>query len=313
MSAIDSALLNLAARNIAHQVASAPGRPTLVVCSKDKEQLARMIAREIETGGGECHVLRLGRQIDLARRPLRALVRETAREGALVLLLAPEHASFLFDVVGRPDHGLKVPPERLLCDWLIRPASLLRTYAIDLQELQGFRRALLSSLAGAQRIRIVSEAGTDISLHPRSWQASHGEVFTAPDESYTNGLIYVDGCAYGGPPVTPFALRVENGRVTNLDELDASDEQQRRVKKDLTRDTGASVLAELGIGTNLGARWDEYIMEAEQARGTCHLGFGHNVAYGGRNASTYHFDLVIRRPTVEVDDRRICHAGNFDF
>ncbi len=234
-----------------------------------------------------------------------------AEEGILVLLLQPQHAPFLFQIVGRPDRGLKIPAEHFITDWLMRPASVVRTYGIDMDEMRQFRQDLLAALHGAQQIRILSVAGTDISLCPRDWRVSHGELFTAPEEALTNGIIHVDGCAYGGPPAIPFTLRVRDGRVTNLDELDASDEQQRWVQKGMTRDEGANVLAEFGIGANPGAKWDEDLMEAEQARGTCHFGFGHNIAYGGQNVSSYHFDLVIRYPTIEVDGRRICHAGRY--
>ena len=53
----------------------------------------------------------------------------------LVFLLQPEHAPFLFETVGRPDVGLTLRAGHLFCDWLIRPESLIRTYAIDVQEL----------------------------------------------------------------------------------------------------------------------------------------------------------------------------------
>ena len=52
-------------------------------------------------------------------------------------------------------------------------------------------------------------------------------------------------------------------------------------------------------------------MESEQARGTCHFGFGHNIEYGGQNASSYHFDLVVRRPTIASDGVAICRDGQF--
>ena len=147
--------LALAARNIA-QMSEHVGYATLIICSPEKHPLAQAVARELEARQIECHLLRLGHKIDLANTPLRTLAQHMAEGGMLVLLLQPEHAPFLFDVAGRPDHGLKVPPGRLFCDWLIRPASLLRTYAIDLQELQGFRQALLSALDGARQMRIVS-------------------------------------------------------------------------------------------------------------------------------------------------------------
>jgi len=111
----------------------------------------------------------------------------------------------------------------------------------------------------------------------------------------------VDGCAYSGPPKKPFRLVVEDGRVVNLAELDKEDDQQAMVLTDLTRDENAAILAEFGVGINAGAVPYADAMEAEQARGTCHFGFGHNLEYGGNNSSVYHFDLVVRNPIIQVE------------
>jgi leucyl aminopeptidase (aminopeptidase T) len=226
-------------------------------------------------------------------------------------LSAPARARpFLFETVGRPDVGFTLPEAHIFCDWLIRLESLVRTYAIDLEELRRFRQGILAALSGAQEMHVTSAGGTDITLHPRHWHATDGEVFTAPVEDGTHGDIWVDGCAYGGPPRAPFLLEVREGRVVNLDDL-GEDEQQRWVHKDLTRDANARVLAELGIGIHPDAQWDQDLMESEQARGTCHFGFGHNRAFGGGNESSYHFDLVVRAPSIEVDGEAICTAGRY--
>ena len=251
----------------------------------------------------------MGNELGRATGRLRELIRSVAEDWGLVILLQPEHASFLFDTVGRPDRGLRIPSDHLFCDWLISPAGLIRTHGIDMDELHRFRHALVSKISGAGEMRITTENGTDVTLKPRSWNLMTGEVFTAPVEDYSSGTICVDGSAYYGPPAIPFVLRVENGRVVNLSELSEDDKQQRCVRNDLTRDEDSNVLAELGIGINPGARWDEDAMESEQARGTCHFGFGHNIEYGGQNASSYHFDLVVQKPSIEVDGACICRAG----
>ena len=50
-------------------------------------------------------------------------------------------------------------------------------------------------------------------------------------------------------------------------------------------------------------------MESEQARGTCHFGFGMNLNYGGKIKSKKHFDLVILNPTIIVNQKLICADG----
>ena len=151
-------------------------------------------------------------------------------------------------------------------------------------------------------------------MTPRFWKESEGEICTAPIEDESNGIVIVDGCAYWGPPQKPFKLNISNGRVVNIESLDQQDRQQNFVYKDLTRDDHSNVLAELGIGINPGAEWDEELMESEQARGTCHFGFGRNLQFeGGQNESSYHFDLVIQKPTIDVDGVMICINGHYQF
>ena len=50
-------------------------------------------------------------------------------------------------------------------------------------------------------------------------------------------------------------------------------------------------------------------MESEQARGTCHFGFGNNLMYCWQNRSSIHFDLVICNPTIEAGGKILCKAG----
>ena len=305
-SGFDKKVLELAAKNIAQEIGDPPAKSVLIICTTDKHDIAEAVVDELEKGNLECHLLQLGSKLDSSADRLRSLVSDIAGTWGIGMFLQPAYAPFLFETVGSPFDGLHILSDHLFCDWLIRPASLVRIYGVDMDELRRFRRSLLAELATARRIRVTTEKGTDVTIEPRSWTVSNGEVFTAPVEERSSGTIHIDACAYGGPPAIPFTLRVENGRVINVSELIETDKQQGWVRRDMTRDENANVLAELGIGISLGARWDEDMMESEQARGTCHFGFGHNIFAGGQNTSSYHFDLVILKPTVEVDGKCIC-------
>ncbi len=299
----------LAAWNIVQSIGDPPGGGALVISSSDKLPLAEAIFAQLEARGIEHHLLVLGSRLTLAGPKIEKLIQDAAGRWGLILLIQPQHASFLYNTVGRPDMGLKIPAEHFFCDWLASMDSLVRIFGIEMDELYRFGQALLAALTCAESIRITTKKGTDIRMTPRHWIETHGEVFTAPVEGQASGTIYVDGSAYSGPPDRPFLLRIENGRIANPEDLDQTDPQQRMVHEDACRDDPASVLAELGLGINPGALVDTEVMEAEQARGTCHFGFGHNLAYGGQNRSSCHFDLVIRHPTIEVDDRYICRSG----
>ncbi|MFC1614685.1 aminopeptidase, partial [Gemmatimonadota bacterium] len=285
----------------------------LIFYCEGKDDIAQKIGEEFEKKEVECHLLRVGKKLNSGSKHFRALLEELSGSWGLVFLLHPVHAPFLFETVGRPDYGIKLSSEHFFCDWLIRPGSLIRTYGLDLDELHLFRQKLLSQLKNAKKIRISTNSGTDITLSPRYWNINDGEVFTAPVENSTNGIILVDGCAYGGPPREPFSLKIRNGEVVNLTELNENDKQQNYVLKDLNRDENARVLAELGIGINPGASQDADIIESEQARGTCHFGFGHNIGFGGQNNSSSHIDYVILDLSIEIDGKLICRAGDYLF
>jgi hypothetical protein len=309
--------LTLAATNIAAKVGDPPAGSVLVVASPPKTHIAEAVAdrlqRHIET-----HLLHLERNITAAQRWFPQALQDLASEGwGLVLLCSPIHAELLFRAVGRPDKGLRIDATYLFCDWLIRPQSLVRTYAIDMGELRSFREALLRRLEGATALRVTSAAGTDIRLTPRHWESTDGEVFTAPVETETEGRVVVDGCIYDELPKEPPTLVIHRGQVTTLDTLDTS-QQQRWLYNDLTHDENSAIVAEFGLGINPGARWDADLMEAEQARGTCHVGFGHNLPFGGANRSTMHVDVVLQRPTITIEGNVgsgtvLCRDGIYQF
>lgn len=264
---IEPRSLTLVANNIADRIGLPPSGNALIIYSPAKEVLAGAILREIENRRIACSMIRLGSFSGPGPAPLRDMVRTLAGDTGLVFLTTPEHMEFLSETIGRPDRGIKVPLEHLSADFCIGMAGFVRTFAVDVSELKAFRERLLVSLGAARRIRVTAPAGTDITFTPRTWNWTHGEVFTAPVEGVAQGIIVVDGCAYSGPPEKPFRLVVENGRVVNLDELDKYDDRQAMVFKDLTSDENARVFAEFGIGISPGALPDSEAMEAEQARG----------------------------------------------
>ncbi|HWI62752.1 MAG TPA: hypothetical protein VNT75_12980 [Symbiobacteriaceae bacterium] len=296
-------MLERAAENIARCVGTPASGTVTLLQSPGRAVIGGAVAAALNRRNIEVHtVLVANGDADVVKRTLERV------EGTsgYVILLEHSFAPTVFDVLGRPDQGLKHDCRHLFCDWFLSPAGLLRTYAVDWDEQERFRARLLNALAGAQKIRVTTAAGTDITLSPRHWNSAWGEVWTAPVEFVSNGTIVVDGSVYFALTKQPFTLEIRDGRVANLHELDQSDPQQQMLWNDLTCDGQAAVLAELGIGVNLGADPRSDLMEAEQARGTCHFGFGNNVPYGGRNVSRFHGDIGVLAPTIEVDGRVIC-------
>lgn len=297
-----------AAGNIARSIGIPASRSVTVLYSPSKAFIANAVTAEL-------------RKLDLQVRDMLAvegdesigdlvtrILRRIEGTSGYIVLLDTSLTAIVFEVLGRPDQGIKLGSDHLFCDWFIGLAGLIRTYAVDVREQERFRSRLLAALSG-RSIRVTTRRGTDITIVQRHWTSSWGEVYTAPLEGVANGTIVIDGCLYYGPAQEPIRLQIRDGRVASLEELNQSDPQQKMLWQDLTCDGTAPVLAEVGIGISLGADRNADIMEAEQARGTCHFGFGNNVPYGGRNISSFHGDVGVMDPTIEVDGKVICSNG----
>jgi leucyl aminopeptidase (aminopeptidase T) len=301
-----------AARTIVQRIGHPKSQTVHVLFTPDKENLAAILIEELRQHGLAGQSMRVSGTAGLDTTAVAEILRCADGHAGYIVLLSYQYAGAVFTGLGRPDRGLKKHGKHLFCDWFIPTPALIRTHAIDVEEHDAFRRKLLRAVSGASCVQITTRRGTDLMVLPRRWNQDWGEMFTAPIEGLAEGTVVVDGAVYGGPAKTPFTLRLKAGRIANLAQLDREDEQQRTLHSDLTRDSQASVLAELGLGINTGADRGGSIMEAEQARGTCHVGFGHNLAYGGQNASAFHGDVVLMQPSIVADGRVICRDGVYE-
>ena len=298
----------LAARNIFEQLDVKSGSKLVLVNSAGKAKIAGYIKAESRT-----------RNISLTQfspdtgqdslNILASLIQDKSGDYFFIFLIDPSDARFLFQYAGRPDMGLKIPEDRLFCDWLISEEQFVRLNSCDIDENTRYQKHLRTQLNTVDTIFISTESGTNIRFVARNWIIDRGEIFCTPIETETNGLIVVDGCAYYGPPLRPVKLNIRNGRVVNIDDLSEEDEQEKWIRNDLTTDDNASILAEVGIGTNKKALWKSDLMESEQSRGTCHFGFGMNLNYGGRIESKKHFDLVVLNPTIMINGTLVYENG----
>jgi hypothetical protein len=292
------------------------GQPILIVASSSKRVLAEEIARQALVQKLSPDLLLLPADSKLDSALIEERVHKAIKLSGMVWLIDEKDNGLLFSIVGRPDQGIKIPTEHFFCDWLADISSTIRTQAVDPEETESFRLHLYEKLRNAKRITITTPAGTRITIEPRAWNTLSGdtnEIFTAPVERIAEGQIVVDGSAYWGPPAHPIILKIQAGKIANIADLDRTDKQQMWMSRDLTTDENASVLAELGLGINTEANPQADLMEAEQARGTCHFGFGNNLEYGGKNRSRKHVDYVLLRPTIWADEICICRDGKYLF
>ncbi|MEA4846317.1 MAG: hypothetical protein VB106_03690 [Clostridiaceae bacterium] len=181
------------------------------------------------------------------------------------------------------------------------------------------------ALDQAKNVRITSEGGTNLTLsidgrkgraldaicdEPGCFKSMSIEANAAPIEDTANGILVVDGAApTGSTRNQPVIVKIEDGTIRSMD----GGENAERLWKFLTEvgDPNIFRVAEFGIGLNPAARLtgNNYV-EDESAIGTAHIGIGRNTSMGGLIDAKAHFDLIINKPNIFLDNKPFMEAGN---
>lgn len=191
-----------------------------------------------------------------------------------------------------------------------------RTLVADSRTMRTDSEKIAAFLTSGDQVRITSTQGTNLSLSihgragiPDTDILNHsgdfgnlpaGEAFIAPIEGTANGVLIVDGAIADIELDASVKITIKDGVAKLISGREAARELMRRMN-----DAGdkARILCELGIGTNPAARLSSNVLEAEKVYGTCHVAFGDNSTFGGRNFVPFHTDCVIADPTVTIDKR----------
>jgi aminopeptidase len=185
---------------------------------------------------------------------------------------------------------------------------------VDYSEMMKRAEALFDIMENAEYVRIRTEKGTDLLLKisGRKFQTDikirsgeignlpAGEIWCAPHEDGANGIAVIDGTIgdLGFVPC-PVRLHIKDGKVTDIE--CENEDFKKRLEEVLSVDEMASVIGELGIGLNDGAKLIGNMLVDEKAAKTIHIAFGNNIDfYGGKNNSSVHRDFLIKEPDMEV-------------
>lgn len=197
----------------------------------------------------------------------------------------------------------------------VRLDTFVRALPADYDQLRLAGESLAKQLTIASSCRVTTSAGTDVvlSLHDRTaivddgnlqapgafGNLPAGEAYIAPCEDAVSGTIVFDGSlTEWGILDRPLTVVLDRGRAVDIKGGSAAEWLCE------TLDAGGSggrVIAELGIGTNRGARVSGDVLEDEKAAGTIHFAFGNNLNMGGLNEASVHLDALVLRPHLELD------------
>jgi leucyl aminopeptidase (aminopeptidase T) len=126
-----------------------------------------------------------------------------------------------------------------------------------------------------------------------------GEVYMAPREGKTQGVLVAEWS-----PVSrlrkPLVFWLRDGL---LHEVEGKGEHADLLRRKIRENPDNANVAELGIGTNPGARRPDNILESEKILGTIHVAFGDNHAFGGKVSTPFHQDYVVFGASLTAEAR----------
>jgi len=200
---------------------------------------------------------------------------------------------------------------------------MVRCLNADIQKILDLTDFVVQKMTGIKQIRVVTEKGTDITMpvegrnvlpskgvmrnKGESGNLPSGEVYLAPWEGKSNGIVVIDGSMAGiGMLKTPITIEVVDGyaeKITGGEEAERLTAMLDKVGRD------ARAVAEFGIGTNYKAQLTGMILEDEKVFGTIHIAFGNNISMGGNVSVSSHLDGLVNEPDVYLDDVLMMKKG----
>lgn len=201
--------------------------------------------------------------------------------------------------------------------------TMVRCLSAEAEKVVELSSKIKNRLSTASEIRVVTEKGTDIILPMKgrnviestgvlknkgdSGNLPSGEVYLAPWEDKSNGVVIFDGSVAGiGMLEQPVKVTVKNGYAEGFE-----GGRQAEILKETIDKAGreARAVAEFGIGTNYKAQLCGEILEDEKVYGTIHIAFGNNVSMGGKINVKSHIDGLVKAPDVYEDGELIMEKG----
>lgn len=191
----------------------------------------------------------------------------------------------------------------------------------DYEEVYRVTKPLSEIMTSGKVITVTSEAGSDFTASIEGQIAGlgasyarepgqvsgfpSGESWQCPKIGTGEGVLVADGSAHMlGKLTEPIAVYFKKGKAVDF-KGGAQAEELRRI---LAPIYNGDNLGELSIGTNTTARFTGNVTEDKKAIGTSHFALGNSVV-GGDVKADIHMDLLMMKPTIEVDGIRLVTAG----
>lgn len=181
----------------------------------------------------------------------------------------------------------------------------------------GTPHCLTVDIGGWERLPVAS----DSVIGDGVWgNVPSGETYIAPVESSGEGSVVINGSIPGLviEPGGEIVVYFERGRLVHIEPADSPTAHwlhETQIQKALAKgDQNWPNLAEIGVGVNPGVEHlTGNMLFDEKAAGTAHVALGTNTFMGGIIDAAIHCDMVVKDPTIVIDDKTILDRGKLRF
>ena len=300
-----------------------PGEKVLILTDFLKESIARVLASAAMAMGAEPVIMVMPpREVDGQEPP--ETVAMAFKKADLILTPVAKsvtHTNAVKEAIAGGSRGIMLSafvPEQLISGGV---------YA-DFEAQKPLCEKVARLLEEAVMAKLTTPAGTNLimDLSGRKGNAHPGiarkpgqfttvpniEASTSPVEGKTEGILVGDGSIpyYDiGVLKEPVYMTVKEGRVVDI----KGEAQAETISGIMAAQDDPNVynIAQLAFGMNPKCVMSGIMLDDEGVYGTAHIGIGTSTLLGGKIKTKMHFDILMWKPTLELDGKVVLKEGEW--
>ncbi len=294
------------------------GERLAVVCDPEKGETARALASVAQKQGVETILLEGYYAFDKLEDAHPAMVEAVAISDVVLYLVSYARTQFL----GHTDLRRNASARGARQAFITTDIRGLSEGALEESRRNTIRVGDL--LTRTKVARVTSDIGTDVTMRlsgrqalclthvlrePGAWGAlpTFAEAAIGVAEGTAEGVAVIDGMiTHLGRVSRPIKITMSGGIVTDISGGRDADELRRVLDE---AGENAFNVAELGLGTNPTIKERVGGFEDKKIFGTAHFGLGDGATFGSPIRSHIHLDVLMERPTLELDGKLLLRDG----
>jgi len=300
-----------------------PGEKVLILTDFLKESIARVLASAAMAMGAEPVIMVMPpREVDGQEPPETVAMAFTKAD----LILTPvakyvTHTNAVKEEIAGERRGIMLSafvPEQLISGGVYADFEAQRPLCEKVAKLlEEARMAKLTTPAGTNLIMDLcnrkGNAHPGIARKPgQITTVPNIEASTSPVEGKTEGILVGDGSIpyYDiGVLKEPVYMTVKEGRVVDI----KGGAQAETISGMMAAQDDPNVynIAQLAFGLNPKCLMSGVMLDDEGVYGTAHIGIGTSTLLGGKIKTKMHFDILMWKPTLELDGRVVLKDGEW--